>query len=88
MNEYNSRGDVVEKWNTDGCPYCGTKVNRKQENNYEYLYLERKPTNSPQESEYQQTFNRLSTLIAFYKPYIDKTPDTSDDKISVEITFR
>ncbi|MBE5745528.1 MAG: hypothetical protein E7355_05285 [Clostridiales bacterium] len=86
--ETNARGDKVEKWNYDGCPYCKTQVRRKTVDNYAYFYLERKPTNDAKEAKYAKTFEALNKLIDFYKPYIDCTPDASDDRISVEITFR
>ncbi len=85
---YNERGDEIEKWNYDGCPYCHTKGDATQVENYRYLSIKRTPTNTPQESMYQENFEKLKKLIEFYKPYIDQTPDVSDDKISVEITFR
>lgn len=89
IKEYNSRGDVVEKWNHNGCTFCNTKVVMLPEvDNVKYFAIERTPTTGKDESKYSETFDKLSELIEYYKPYVDCTPDPSGDNISVDISFK
>ena len=81
----NERGDLVEKWNTDGCPYCKTKVKLSGEvNHYKYFEITRTKTNSNKEKEYQKVYEKLADYISFYKPCVDCSPD-SNDSIKVDI---
>lgn len=86
----NSRGDVVEEWNYNGCTHCNTKVYEENETNDKgYLAVKRTPTTSVKETEWQETFKKLTHYISYYRPYIDKTPDSSDgDNITINITIR
>ena len=88
-NTTNSRGDRVERFNTDGCPHCKSQVRHVLcDHNIENLIVVRRKTDSSNEGKYQQNFERLSKLIEIYTPYIDTTPDPSDDTVTVTVTFK
>ena len=85
----NTRGDKIEKWNHDGCTFCSTKVYLEPEVNYKrYFAIKRNATNSPKEKEWQEVFEKLEKYIDYYKPYIDCSPDISEDKITIDISLR
>ena len=83
----NSKGERVEKWNFNGCPYCNTRIILGRETEYKrYITIDRKPTSSNREGVYADAFNRLDGHIKFYRPYIDSTPDVTDDTVTVTVT--
>lgn len=86
----NSRGDMIEEWNYNGCKHCNTKVYEENEMNYKgCLAVKRTATASPKEAEWQKVFDKLTHYISYYKPYVDKTPDSSDgDNVTINITIR
>ena len=86
--EVNSRGERVEKWNFNGCPYCNTRIILGRETEYKrYITIDRKPTSRDEEALYASAFNRLDGHIKSYKPYIDSTPDVNDDTVTVTVTI-
>ena len=88
IEKENSRGDVVEEWNHDGCTHCGTKVYLKpEENHLRYFAIKRNPTNAPKEKQWQKIYNKVEGYIDYYKPYVDCTPDSSGNKITIDINF-
>lgn len=81
----NERGDIVEEWGDFHCPRCGFRVALgKEKNDTRYFELDRKGAGNDR---YQKDFEKLVALNAFYKPYVDTTPDSSDGDINVHITI-
>ncbi len=88
IEKENARGDVTEEWNHDGCTFCCTKVYLKPEVNYKrYFAIKRRSTDSLKEEKWQEVFEKLEEYIEFYKPYIDCTPDSSGNKITIDISL-
>jgi hypothetical protein len=88
IQKVNSRGDMTEEWNHDGCTFCHTKVYTTNEvNHLKYLAIKRTPTNSPNEKKWQKVYTKLEEYIDYYKPFIDCTPDSSDNNITIDISL-
>ena len=87
--ETNAYGDIKEEWNHDGCTFCHTKVYLQPEVEHKkYFAIKRTTTDSTKETEWQNVFEKVENYIDFYQPYIDCTPDSSEDKITIDISFR
>ena len=86
----NDRGDLVEEWRGNRCPYCNMQwsTTRKDDLNLRYFILERTATSSPKEAQWQADFEKLCRLNDYYKPYIDDTSDPSDGNITVTVEIR
>ena len=85
----NARGDITEDWNHDGCTFCCTKVYVEKEIQHKrYFAIKRKTTDSSKEDKWQKTFETLNGYIDFYKPYIDCTPDSFGNKITIDISLQ
>jgi uncharacterized protein YbaR (Trm112 family) len=81
----NARGDMEEEWSL-ACPRCNTQLGYQDD---EYV-LERTPTKSDREKQYQEDFDRLNSLIAYYHPIIEGggSDDDNNGNITININIR
>ena len=80
----NSYGDYEEEWSL-ACPRCNTQLSHRDD---EYV-IERTPTKSEREKQYQEDFTALQGLIERYHPIIEGGGDGGDDgNITININIR
>ncbi|MBO5889270.1 MAG: hypothetical protein J6Q58_03935, partial [Clostridia bacterium] len=88
----NERGDVTVSYVDNGCPCCKTSVSTTpEENNKKYYCVTRSITTSVKEPSYKRSFDRLTSYVDFYKPYVDTSYSSSDNdgdgSVRVDVYF-
>ena len=87
----NSRGDIVRKTTSDGCPVCNFRIGYSHNASTPQgaFVLSRSATDSPKEAKYKEAFDKLKFYNDYYHPYIaDNADSDGDGSVSVTITFR